>query len=143
MADHLFRAAGAGIFLVVVGIGVGVFGIEQDRRERAVFEGWLQAQGTVTDVFNGSQGPRPLVVFTTESGTRVNFTMRPSLVARRIHTGDTVHLFYPSFDPRLAIVDSPRLRYFRNGALGAGALFLIAFGGYMAWYTRRRMLTAE
>jgi len=38
--------------------------------------------------------------------------------------------------PSEAVIDRPRSRLARHGLAAAGALALMAFGGYLAWYAR-------
>ena len=68
--ENTLAAVAAGILTFILGLSVGVWGLEQWRAERDRFSIAARADGTVAGHLNG----RPLVAFTLPSGDRISFT---------------------------------------------------------------------
>jgi hypothetical protein len=134
--EHPVTAAYAGIFLFIVGIALGVFTWELNRREAAQIEGWSRTDGVVTMVFGSGSSTRAMVSFKTPSGDRINFTARPRIF-RRPANGQSVAVLYPPFNPPNAVLDPAPVRWLRNALLGTASLVLSALGAYVAWYARQ------
>lgn len=137
--EHPLTAAYAGIVLVILGIGMGVYVWEQNRREADQIAGWQQTSGSVSTVFGSGGNTRAMVSFTIPSGDRINFTARPALFYR-LKPGDTVPIIYPPFEPTHAAIDPARARFWRNVLAGIASAVLISLGAYVSWYARGRML---
>lgn len=142
MADQTLRATLAGVLLFAIGIAIGGGAIVNYQRERANLEGWQRADGEVLYFLTGPDGkPRPQIGFSA-GGERFRFTGVGALANRAYKVGDHVEVLYPADDPRAARLESPAIRWGRTLYAGAGAILLMALGGYLAWYSRTRGLTA-
>lgn len=139
-SEHPLTAAYAGVLLVILGIGLGVYVWEMNRREADQITAWERVNGSVTTVFGSGASTRALVSFTTPAGDRINFTAHPAMFYR-LRPGDAVPVIYPPFNPTHAAIDPARARLWRNVLAGVASAVLIALGGYVAWYARGRMLT--
>jgi len=135
--EHPLTAAYAGVFLFIVGIALGVYLWELNRRETAQIEGWLRTDGTVTAAFGSGSSARVLVSFKTPAGDRINFTSRPR-VLHRLDTGAAVAVLYPPFRPTNAVIDPAPMRRLRNAVLGVASIVVTALGAYVAWAARNR-----
>lgn len=140
--EHPLTAAYAGVLLVIVGIAMGVYVWELNRREAEQITGWKQTTGSVTTVFGTGSSTRAMVWFKLPSGDRINFTARPA-VFYRLKPGDAVPVIYPPFEPTHAAIDPATARRWRNILAGCASGILIVLGAYVAWYARGRMLNAE
>jgi len=134
--EHPLTAVYAGLLLFIVGIALGVFMWELNRRETTQIEGWLRTDGVVTMVFGSGSSTRAMVSFKTPSGDRINFTARPRMF-RRPAAGQLVAVLYPPFNPTNAVLDPAPVRWVRNALLGTASLVLTALGAYVAWYARQ------
>ena len=76
-----------------------------------------------------------MVSFALPSGDRVSFTAR-AVDSAGYPAGTKVAVLYRMDLPSEAVIDRPRSRLARHGLAAAGALALMAFGGYLAWYAR-------
>ena len=93
----------------------------------------------VVDIFPGPPGgaPRPVVAFTTPEGERIRFTSTARTGWRAPAVGDAVPVVYPiGLQPRPVSIRSAR--WTPDGRGGGAGLLLMALGGYVAWYARRR-----
>ena len=140
-SEHPFTAAYAGVLLVILGLGMGVYVWELNRRETDQITGWERATATVSTVFGSGANTRAMVSFKTPSGDRINFTARPAMFFR-LKPGDAVPVIYPPFNPTRAAIDPARARLWRNVLAGVASTILIILGAYVAWYARGRLLTA-
>ena len=140
--EHPLTAAYAGVLFVIVGVVMGVYVWELNRQEAEQITGWERSTGSVTTTFGSGSSTRAMVTFTLPSGDRINFTARSALF-RRFASGDSVSVLYPPFNPTHAVIDPTGARRIRNTVGGAACLLLVGLGGYVAWYARRRMLSAE
>jgi hypothetical protein len=131
------RAALAGVLLFVIGLAIGIGALENYRRDRDLLVGWSRADGEVMQVLSSSSGARPVVGFAAADGTRIRFT---ALTPRgsSYQVGQRVTVVYPPDDPSAARVDSAFVRLARPVFAGAGAIVLMALGGFVAFYARRR-----
>ena len=129
--DRALGAVAAGILIFIAGLSIGVWGLEQWRAERDRLEIAARAEGTVTGHLNG----HPMVSFSLPSGDRINFTARGADGAD-YPVGRHVDVLYRMDLPSEAVIDRPGARRARHGLAAAGALALMAFGGYMAWSAR-------
>jgi hypothetical protein len=78
------------------------------------------------------------VSFETPERERIRFTPVGRSTWRSPKVGDVVPVIYPIGLPEQARIDPRSIRRVRTGiALGA-AVLLMALGGYVAWYARRR-----
>jgi hypothetical protein len=134
--EHPLTAAYAGIFLFIVGIALGVYAWELNRREAAQVDGWQRTDGAVAMVFGSGSSTRAMVSFTTPSGDRINFTTRPGLF-HRVATGQSVPVLYPPFKPTSALIDPAPARRARNMLLGGASVLLMALGAWVAWSARQ------
>jgi hypothetical protein len=141
-AEHPLTAAYAGVFLFIVGIVLGVYTWELNRRETAQIEGWLRTDAAVTTVFGSGSSMRAMVSFKTPDGDRINFTSRPGML-HRLSAGQTVAVIYPPFRPTSAVVDPAPARRVRNLLLGAASIVVMLLGGYVAWYARDRGVRSQ
>ena len=125
------------MLLFVIGLGIGIGAFENYRRDRDRFQGWTRTSGQVMQLLQSSAGTRPIVGFAAADGTRIRFT---ALVPRgsSYKAGDTVTVVYPPDDPSAARIDSPLVRWARPAFAGAGSIVLMALGGYVAFYARKR-----
>jgi hypothetical protein len=117
--------------MFVLGLSLGVWGFEQSRAEqdRRAIAG--RAEGTVT----GHLNRRPMVSFSLPTGDRVSFTA--TNVGRDDYpVGKKVDVLYRLDQPTEAVIDRPRARWARHALVTAGALALMALGGYVSWYAR-------
>ena len=139
MADRSMRAALAGVLLSVIGLAIGIGAFENYRRDRERFQGWTRTNGEVMQLLQASSGTRPIVSFTAADGTRIRFT---ALVPRgsSYKAGDTVTVVYPPDDLSAARIDSAFVRLARPMFAAAGSIVLMALGGYVAFYARKRAL---
>jgi Protein of unknown function (DUF3592) len=137
--EHPLTAAYAGVLLVILGIGMGVYVWELNRREADQITGWERTSGTVTTVFGSGSNTHAMISFAMPSGDRVNFTARPA-VFYRLNPGDAVPIIYPPFQPTHAAIDPARARRWRNILAGGASAILIGLGAYVSWYARDRML---
>lgn len=140
MAEYPVRATLAGVFLFVVGMAIAGSTVITELRDREQRAAWVQVSGTVVDTLPGppNGSPRPVVSFDTPEGERIRFTPTARGTWRTPQTGETVPVIYPIGLPGEARIDPRSLRWTRTGiALGA-ALLLMAIGGYVARYARRR-----
>ena len=140
--EHPLTAAYAGVLLLIIGIGLGVYVWELNRREADQITGWERATGAVAAVFGSGASTRAMVSFSTPNGDRINFTARPAMLYR-LKSGDSVPVIYPPFNPTHAAIDPGRARLWRNVVAGVASVVLMAMGGYVAWYARGRLLTTE
>ena len=140
--EHPLTAAYAGVLLLIIGIGLGVYVWELNRREADQITGWERTTGSVAAVFGSGTSTRAMVSFKTPNGDRINFTTRPAMFYR-LKSGDSVSVIYPPFNPTHAAIDPARARLWRNVVAGVAASVLIAMGGYVAWFARERMVTSE
>jgi hypothetical protein len=134
-------AAYAGVLLVILGIGMGVYFWALNRREADQIAGWQRTSGSVTTVFGSGSNTRAMVSFALTSGDRINFTARPAMFYR-LKPGDAVPVIYPPFAPTHAAIDPAIARRSRNIVAGIASAILVAFGASVAWYARGRMLGA-
>jgi len=134
--EHPLTAAYAGLLLLILGVGLGVYVWELNRREADQITGWERTSGSVVTVFGSGSSTRAMVAFTTSSGDRINFTARPAMFYR-LKSGDAVPVIFPPFNPTHAVIDPARARRWRNVVAGIASLVLIGLGGYVAWYARR------
>jgi len=141
-SEHPLTAAYAGVLLLILGVAMGVYVWELNRREAEQITGWERTTGSVTTVFGSGSSTRAMVSFTLPSGDRINFTARPA-VFYRLKPGDTVPVVYPPFEPTHAAIDPVVARRWRNIIAGIASAILIGLGTYVAWYARGRMLKAE
>jgi Protein of unknown function (DUF3592) len=124
-------AVAAGILIFIIGLSVGVWGVEQWRAERDRLSTAARAEGTVAGHLNG----RPLVAFTLPSGDRITFTA--TTVGRDDYpVGKQVPVLYRMDRPSEAVIDRPGARWARHALVAVAALALTAFGGCLAWYAR-------
>ena len=140
MAEYPVRATLAGVFLFLVGMAIAASTVMTELRDREQRAAWVRVEGTVVDTLPGPPNgpPRPVVSFETPEGERVRFTPIGRSTWRTPQTGQTVPVIYPVGLPGEARIDPRSLRLARTGiALGAG-LLLMALGGYVARYARRR-----
>ena len=129
--DRPLAAVAAGIVIFVAGLSIGVWGFEQWRAEQDRLAIAARAEGTVTGQLNG----HPQVAFSLPGGERVSFTA--TTVGRDDYrAGKTVDVIYRIDRPSEAMIDRPRARLARHAIVAAGALALMAFGGYLSWYAR-------
>jgi hypothetical protein len=141
VSEHPLGATFAGLLLFIIGLGIagGVYQI--DVKERQLRRGWSSAEGTVVNVLKRQtlDGPvfSPLIVFQTESGTRVSFTARVANETQQHAIGDKILVLYPPERPESAEIDNARRRTIRNVFGGVGATLLIALGGTVAWQASR------
>jgi Protein of unknown function (DUF3592) len=141
VSEHPLGATFAGLLLLIIGLGIagGVYQINV--KERQLRRGWSSAEGTVVNVLKRQtlDGPvfSPLIVFQTESGTRVSFTARVGNETQQHAIGDKIRVLYPPERPESAEIDNPRQRTIRNLLGGVGATLLIALGGTVAWQASR------
>jgi len=141
MAAYPLRAAFAGILLFVIGLGIASATFQINRKEQDQRQGWLRADGTVVELlkrrtFEGDK-PVPLVAFTTASGERISFTGNPGPGSDSpYYINAPVTVLYHPGHPQDALIDT-RGRLTRNAVAAAGALILMALGGYVAWYASR------
>lgn len=140
--EHPLTAAYAGVLLLILGIGIGVYVWELNRREADQITGWERASGSVVTVFGSGSSTRAMVSFKTPTGDRISFTARPAMFYR-LKAGDVVSVIYPPFNPTHAAIDPSRARRRRNIVGGVAPAVLIGLGAYVAWYARGRMLTAD
>ncbi len=140
--EHPLTAAYAGVLLLIVGIAMGVYACELDRREADQLTGWERTVGSVTAVFGSGSSARAMVSFRMPSGDRINFTARPAIL-RHLSTGDAVAVIYPPFNPTHAVLDPSPAQRLRNIVAGCASGILIALGAYVAWHARGRMLDAS
>jgi hypothetical protein len=140
MAAYPLRAAFAGVLLFVIGLGIASATFQINRQEQERLEGWLRADGTVVELLRRRtmEGEIlvPLVVFKTASGERVSFTGTGPGRDSPYYINAPVKVLYHPGRPQDAQVD-PRGRVTRNAVGAAGALILMALGGYVAWYASR------
>lgn len=141
MAASPIRAALAGILLFVIGLAIGIGAFENYRRERDAIAGWTAADGKVVQILQSTSGSRPIVAFTADDGTRIRFTAAVPRGAGTYQVGNTVRVLYPPGDPAAARLESTVIRFARPAFAGAGSIVLIALGGYLAFYARRRALS--
>jgi len=134
--EHPLTAAYAGLLLLILGIGLGVYVWELNRREADQIAGWEHTSGSVMTVFGSGSSTRAMIAFKTPSGDRINFTARPAMFYR-LKSGDAVPVIFPPFNPTHAAVDPARARLWRNIVAGIASVVLIGLGGYVAWYARR------
>jgi hypothetical protein len=139
--EHPLTAAYAGVLLVILGIGMGVYVWELNRREADQITGWERTNGTVTTVFGSGSNTHAMISFAMPSGDRINFTARPA-VFYGLKPGDSVPVIYPPFQPTHAAIDPARARRWRNILAGVASAILVGLGAYVAWYARGRMLKA-
>ena len=140
MAEYPVRATLAGVLLFVIGMAIGGSTIITERRDRERRDAWVEAQGTVVDMLPGPAdgASRPVVSFETPERERIRFTPMGRGTWRSPKVGDVVPVIYPIGLPDQARIDPRSIRRVRTGiALGA-AVLLMALGGYVAWYARRR-----
>jgi Protein of unknown function (DUF3592) len=137
--EHPLTAAYAGVLLAILGIGMGVYVWEMNRREADQISGWERTTATVTTVFGSGANTRAMMSFKTPAGDRINFTARPAMFYR-LKAGDSVRVIYPPFNPTHAVVDPSRARLWRNVVAGCASAILIGLGAYVAWYARGRLL---
>jgi hypothetical protein len=140
MAEYPVRATLAGVLLFVIGLAIAGSTIITEVRDREQRGAWLEATGAVVDMLpapaNGAA--RPVVSFETPEGERIRFTPVGRSTWQALEVGDAVPVIYPIGLPNEARIDPRSIRRARTGiALGA-ALLLMALGGYVAWYVRRR-----
>jgi hypothetical protein len=135
-------AAYAGVLLVILGIGMGAYVWEQNRREADQIAAWQRTSGIVSTVFGSGANTHAMVSFTIPSGDRINFTARPAFFYR-LKQGDTVPIIYPTFEPTHAVIDPARARFWRNVLAGIASAVLIGVGAYVAWYARGRALRTD
>ncbi len=140
--EHPLTAAYAGVLLVILGIGMGVYVWELNRREADQITGWERTSGTVTTVFGSGSNTHAMISFAMPSGDRVNFTARPA-VFYRLKPGDAVPVIYPPFQPTHAAIDPARARRWRDMLAGIASAILIGLGAYVAWYAKGRMVSVE
>jgi len=138
--ERPLTAAYAGVLLLILGLAMGVYVWELNRREAEQITGWERTTGSVTTVFGSGSSTRAMVSFKTPSGDRINFTARPA-VFYRLKPGDVVPIIYPPFEPTHAAIDPAIARRWRNIVAGCASAILVALGGYVAWYARGRMLS--
>lgn len=136
MSDHPVAAAYAGVLLFIIGVAIGVGALEINKRERDRLQGWLRADGTVVALLAGANGTRPQVAFSAANGERVSFTLQQSS-GRQYVVGQGVPVLYRAEEPGEARLDPRTTRWTRNALAAAAALFLMALGGYVAWYARQ------
>lgn len=140
--ERPLTAAYAGVLLVILGIGLGAYNWQLNRREVDQITGWQRTSGTVTTVFGSGSNTRAMVSFALPSGDRISFTTRPAMFYR-LKPGDTVPVIYPPFAPTHAAIDPAIARRWRNIVAGIASAILVAFGAYVAWYARGRMLNPK
>ena len=140
--ERPLTAAFAGVLIVILGIGLGAYNWQLNRREVDQITGWERTSGTVTTVFGSGANTRAMVSFALQSGDRISFTARPALFYR-LKPGDSVPVIYPSFAPTHAAIDPAIARRWRNVVAGIASAILVAFGAYVAWYARGRMLNPK
>jgi len=134
--SHPVAAAYAGILLFVLGLAIGGGALEVNWRKNERFSGWQRADGTVIDVIRSGH---PLVGFSLPSGERVSFTALDA--GRNDYTlADSVSVLYDPTEPSHAVIDPRGARWVRNAVAAVASLLLMALGGYVAWYGRRRDL---
>ena len=137
--ERPLTAAIAGVLFVILGLGLGTYVWDMNRREADQIAGWERTSGTVTTVFGSGSNTRAMVSFALASGDRISFTARPAMFYR-LKPGDTVPVMYPPFAPTHAVIDASTARRWRNIVAGSGSAILVAFGALVAWYARGRML---
>ena len=137
--ERPLTAAIAGVLFVILGLGLGTYVWDMNRREADQIAGWERTSGTVTTVFGSGSNTRAMVSFALASGDRISFTARPAMFYR-LKPGDTVPVMYPPFAPTHAVIDASTARRWRNIVAGSGSAILVAFGAFVAWYARGRML---
>jgi hypothetical protein len=137
MAERPLTAAYAGVFLFIIGIALGVYTWELNRREASQIESWQRADGVVTMMLGVGSSTRAMVSFKTPSGDRINFTTRPGMF-HRLAVGQSVSVIYPPFNPTNAAIDPAPARRGRNTLLGGASVMLIALGASVAWYARQQ-----
>lgn len=133
---HPLTAAYAGVLLLILGIGLGVYVWELNRREADQIAGWERTTGSVVVVFGSGSSTRAMVSFKTPSGDRINFTARPAMFYR-LKSGDAVSVIFPPFNPTRAAIDPARARLWRNLVAVVASVILIGLGGYVTWYAKR------
>jgi Protein of unknown function (DUF3592) len=140
LAENPVRATLAGLLLFVIGVAIAGSTLVSDLREREQRRAWVKADGTIVDIFPGPPGgtPRPVVSFTTPEGERIRFTSTARSGWRVPAVGDAVPVIYPVGLPTEARIDPIGMRRLRTGIAAAAGLLLMALGGYVAWYARRR-----
>ena len=129
--DSPVAAVAAGLLIFILGLSIGVWGLGQWRTEQERLEITARAEGAVTGHLNG----HPMVSFALPSGDRVSFTAT-SVSGDEFPVGRNVSVLYRMDLPSEAVIDRPGARRTRHGLVAAGALVLMAFGGYLAWYAR-------
>ena len=127
---------------MIIGVAMGMYVWQLNRREAEQITGWEHASGSVTTVFGSGSNTRAMVSFATPSGDRINFTAHPA-VFYRLKSGDSVPVIYPPFEPTHAVIDPARARRWRNILAGFASAILIGLGAYVAWYARGRMFQVE
>jgi hypothetical protein len=137
--EHPLTAAYAGVLLVIIGIGMAAYFWALNRSEADQVSGWERTSGTVSTVFGSGSNTRAMVSFALASGDRINFTARPAMFYR-LKQGDVVPVIYPPFAPTHAAIDPAIARRWRNIVAGIASAILVAFGAYVAWYARGRMV---
>lgn len=142
MAEYPVRATLAGVLLFVIGMAIAGGTLLSERGDRERRQAWLTAAGTVVDVLPGPAGgsPRPVVSFTTPEGERIRFTPMGRTGWRSPEVGDAIPVIYPVGLPGEARIDPRAVRRLRTGIAAGAALVLMALGGYVAYYARRRGL---
>ena len=123
-------AAAAGMLLLIAGLVVGVYTLEEFRNEQDRLAIAARAEGTVTGHLNG----HPIVTFTLAGGDRVSFTGMP---ASGYPEGTKVDVLYRMDQPSNAIIDRPVARWGRYVGLGALSAMVMAVGAYIARAARR------
>jgi hypothetical protein len=140
VAEYPVRATLAGVLLFIIGLAIAGSTAISGWRDRERRDAWIRVNGTVVDTLPGRAGesPRPVVSFETPEGERIRFTSMGRGTWRTPKVGEHVQVIYPFALPTQARIDPRALRWTRTGiALGA-ALLLMALGGYVTWYARRR-----
>jgi hypothetical protein len=140
MAEYPVRAALAGVLLFVIGLAIAASTLITEWRDRQARDAWIAVTGTVVDTLpapaNGS--PRPVVSFDTPEGERIRFTPAGRATLRTPQVGETVAVIYPFGLPTQARLDPRSLRWLRTGVALASAVVLMALGGSVSLYARRR-----
>jgi hypothetical protein len=141
MPAYPLRAAFAGVLLFVIGLGLagGMLRINQQDQER--LRGWGRADGTVVELLKRRtvEGDvvAPLIAFTASSGDRVSFTPATKNTGAPLYINAPIKVLYRLENPQEALIDTSSRRWTRNALAGAAAVFLMALGGYVAWYASR------
>lgn len=138
---NAFRSASfVGIVLVLIGLGIAVYGFSFLLEQNDLKSNGIRVKGTVVEIEENAIYRSPWVKFTTLEGEEVTFLSKleqnkdifPYVV------GQEVDVIYHKDNPRNAKIYAFWEQYFAQIFLGIVGLFLILFGWFLRWHFLRK-----